>query len=118
MVAHAIRSSKIKHNYLNNKDILKEIHKSKNTYCSYVDSGSADYDMILDNVSQINKKNILQARKSRAERLSKLAYETAVSTATTKPKQEDFEIKLESNSKRASQLCARSQRKSIDLLTS
>lgn len=93
MVAHAIRSSKIKHNYLNNKDILKEIHKSKNTYCSYVDSGSVDYDMILDNVSQINKKNILQARKSRAERLSKLAYETAVSTATTKPKQEDFEIK-------------------------
>ena len=54
-------------NYLNNKDILKEIHKSKNTYCSYLDPSDADYDMIVQNVSKINKKNILEARRLRAE---------------------------------------------------
>ena len=32
-------------NYLNNKDILKEIHKSKSTFCSYVadEYGMFDY---------------------------------------------------------------------------
>jgi len=60
-------------NYLNNKDILKEIHKSKKTYCSYIDKETdSDYDMILHSVSKINKKNILEARKARCERLAKL----------------------------------------------
>ena len=26
--------------YLNNRDLLKEIHNSKNTYCSYIDEES------------------------------------------------------------------------------
>ena len=69
---------KMKSNYFNNKDILKEIHKSKNSYCSYISSEVADYDMILPDVKKINKKNILDARKLRAERLSKLAHEAAV----------------------------------------
>ena len=29
----------IKVNYLNNRDILKEIYKSKSTYCSYLEPG-------------------------------------------------------------------------------
>lgn len=82
-----------RHNYLNNKDILKEIHKSKNTYCYYASPDVADYDMILPNVSKINKKNILQARKDRAVRLQKLAYDAATADGT-KRKMDDFEIKL------------------------
>jgi hypothetical protein len=35
-------------NYLNNKDILKEIHTSKNSYCSFVDSEYHRYDLIID----------------------------------------------------------------------
>jgi hypothetical protein len=36
-------------NYLNNRDLLKEIHSSKNTYCSFVDRASDHkYDFILD----------------------------------------------------------------------
>lgn len=85
--------TKIKHNYLNNKDILKEIHKSKNTYCSYIDASVADYDLILDSVKKINKKNILEARKLRAERLGKLAHEAAVLETGEKQKLENFEIK-------------------------
>lgn len=82
----------MKVNYLNNKDILKEIHKSKNTYCSYIGPECADYDMIVSNVKQINKKNILQARRNRAERLAKLAHEAATSGGV-KRKLDEFEIK-------------------------
>ena len=42
-------------NYLNNKDILKEIHKSKSTFCSFIDPSYKDYDMIILNVDKINK---------------------------------------------------------------
>ena len=43
-----------KKNYLNNKDILKEIHKSKNTFNSFVEKDYANYDIILDSVDKIN----------------------------------------------------------------
>ncbi len=43
-----------KHNYLNNKDLLHEIHKSKNTYCIYRNPQTDhDFDMILDHVDEI-----------------------------------------------------------------
>jgi hypothetical protein len=83
----------MRHNYLNNKDILKEIHKSKTTYCTYIQPEYADYDMILPDISKINKKNTLEARKLRAERLAKLAHEAATADGT-KRKLEEFEIKL------------------------
>lgn len=84
----------MKHNYLNNKDILKEIHKSKTSYCSYLDPGFADYDMIVHDLKQINKKNIKQARQNRADRLAKLAHEAAVAETGEKLKLDQFEIKL------------------------
>ena len=83
----------MKHNYLNNKDILKEIHKSKTTYCTYTQPEYADYDMILPEIGKINKKNILEARKLRAERLAKLAHEAATADGV-KRKLDEFEIKL------------------------
>ena len=83
----------MRHNYLNNKDILKEIHKSKNSYCSFINIEFANFDMILPDVTKINKKNILQARKDRAERLAKLAHEAATADGT-KRKLDEFEIKL------------------------
>jgi hypothetical protein len=35
-------------NYLNNKDILAEIHLSKTSYCSFVDERGSNYDYIID----------------------------------------------------------------------
>ena len=35
-------------NYLNNKDILKEIHTSKNSYCSFKTEEDNKYDLIVD----------------------------------------------------------------------
>ncbi len=56
-------------NYLNNRDILKEIHLSKNTYCSFQDrTTDHQFDMILPSVSKINQKTIAEARRNRADR--------------------------------------------------
>lgn len=49
--------------------------------------------MIVDSVKKINNKNILAARKARAERLTKLAHEAAVAETGQKQKLDDFEIK-------------------------
>jgi len=87
------KEAKVKHNYLNNKDILKEIHKSKTTYCTFTKPEYADYDMILPDIGKINKKNILKARKLRAERLAKLAYDASIAEGI-KRKLDEFEIKL------------------------
>lgn len=43
-----ITPSKKPVNYLNNRDILKEIHASKNTYCSFVNPEDHRYDYIID----------------------------------------------------------------------
>ena len=59
-------------NYLNNRDILKEIHLSKNTYCYYRDRDQDhQYDMILPSVDKINQRTIAEARRNRAARLTK-----------------------------------------------
>jgi len=59
-------------NYLNNRDILKEIHFSKNTYCSYVDPvNDHQYDIILPSLSKINQRTIAEARRNRADRIKR-----------------------------------------------
>ena len=78
-------------NYLNNRDLLKEIHKSKNTYCSYLSPEDSQYDIILLSVSKINRNTIAQAKKNRADRLTKEAWETALKT-DSKVKQEQFRV--------------------------
>jgi len=56
-------------NYLNNRDILKEIHSSKNTYCSFLDrTTDHQFDMILPSVDKINQKTVAEARRVRADR--------------------------------------------------
>lgn len=57
-------------NYLNNRDILKEIHLSKNTYCWYRDRVlDHQYDLILPSIDRINVRTIVEARKNRADRI-------------------------------------------------
>lgn len=72
-----------KKNYLNNKDILKEIHLSKNSYCSYIDSTVSDYDFIIDYMDNNDLQRSLEyasrpetiqrAKEARAYRLTQLA---------------------------------------------
>ncbi len=59
-------------NYLNNRDILKEIHLSKNTYCTYLDPvKDHQYDIILPSLSKINQRTIAEARRNRADRIKR-----------------------------------------------
>lgn len=62
-------------NYLNNKDILKEIHKSKLTYCSFTEPAVTSYDAIVTGIKAITKSVILDAREARGERIAKEAQE-------------------------------------------
>ena len=63
--------------YLTNKDLLKEIHKSKNSYCSYLTPEDNQYDLILPSLSKINRLTIAEAKRARATRLAKAAWEQA-----------------------------------------
>lgn len=55
--------------YLNNKDMLVQIHKSKGSFCYYIDKSYVDFDLILLNVDDINDENVQVARQNRAKRI-------------------------------------------------
>jgi hypothetical protein len=66
-------------NYLNNKDILKEIHESKNSYCYYTKKEYHRYDLIIDKPDSpleeslafmMKPAQIKEAKEVRAARLS------------------------------------------------
>lgn len=92
-------------NYLNNKDMLKEIHKSKNSYCEYTDKKYQDYDIILANQDDVflpntrvitieNEEEIItgeystieKAQIARAARLATLARDHALAQSTSSEK--------------------------------
>ena len=77
-------------NYLNNKDLLAEIHKSKARFCSFIDADYNQYDIILDDVSKINIRTIAEAKRNKAKRLSQAEY-AARKEAGEKVKQADCE---------------------------
>lgn len=86
-----------KQNYLNNKDILKEIHKSKMTFCYVEDKKYYQYDLILDDISEINTDALQRAKESRASRIQQERYAEAIANLPkkdyrTKPKQKEFAV--------------------------
>ena len=56
-------------NYLNNKDLLEEIHKSKNTYCSFTKPEYHQYDIILPSLDKINIRTVAEAKRNQAKLL-------------------------------------------------
>ena len=64
-------------NYLNNKDMLAEIHKSKATFCSYVSPEYANYDIILPEIAKINIRTIAEAKRNKAKKQGQTAYEAS-----------------------------------------
>lgn len=62
-------------NYLNNKDLLEEIHKSKNSYCSYIKEELSRYDLIISSLERINVRTIAEAKRVRAKRLTQEEFE-------------------------------------------
>ena len=87
-----------KRNYLNNRDILKEIHRSKNTFNSYIEKEYADFDIILLDVDKINIRTIAEAKRNKAKKQSTEAYESR-RMAGEKVKQAECEVNYKSITK-------------------
>ena len=62
-------------NYLNNKDLLEQIHLSKSSYCSYTDPKYTDYDLIVKDIGAINIRTVAQAKRNKAKKLTQIEYE-------------------------------------------
>jgi len=78
-------------NYLNNKDLLAEIHKSKNTFSSYTKPEYHQYDLILPSLEKINIRTIAEAKRVKAKRLGHQAFEAA-KALEVKVKLAEFEV--------------------------
>ena len=80
-------------NYLNNRDMLKQIHISKSNFCWFEDREKHhQYDVIVNSVNDI-KKNVKKARENKSNRLQKEAWDE---NTDRKKKQADFAIDPES----------------------
>jgi hypothetical protein len=77
--------------YLTNKDLLKEIHLSKNTYCAFIDPDYHNYDLIVTDLSKINIRTIAEAKRAKAVKLGKQLHEQALLT-DKKAMQKNFEV--------------------------
>ena len=62
-------------NYLNNRDLLSEIHKSKGSFCSFIDEAYSEYNLIVKNVDAINIRTVAQAKRNKAKKLTHQDYE-------------------------------------------
>ncbi len=86
-------------NYLNNKDMLKEIHKSKSSFSEFVEEKFSDYDVIVETLDEIFLPEIQEKAKiTRAARIAAQAYEHAMATTVItskadKPRLSEFKFK-------------------------
>lgn len=85
--------------YLNNKDLLKQIHLSKMSFC-WIKSPQYDYpDIIIDLEDEITDAVILEAKQNKAGKMKDFAYKKAVEVyegpANKKPRQKDFLVDVE-----------------------
>ena len=72
--------------YLNNRDLLKQIHISKNSFSSYTDDDYHRFDIILPNLEKVNRLTIAEAKRNQADRIGKAAYEAARMSGDKKTK--------------------------------
>jgi hypothetical protein len=85
-------STNKKINYLNNRDILAEIHKSKISYSYIEDEKFSIPDIILLSEIEINKETVDLAQRNRAKRLSFNAHADAQKQTTEKLRPKDFVV--------------------------
>jgi len=75
MTIAIIGTRKVK--YLNNRDLLAEIHKSKCSFSSFTKPEYQQYDIILPNLEKVNIRTIAEAKRNRAKRLGIIAFTEA-----------------------------------------
>lgn len=78
-------------NYLNNRDLLEEIHKSKTSFSSFTNPSYNQYDIIVHDLSEINNEIIEQGKANKAKKLTIAEYESRKERGE-KVKQADCEV--------------------------
>jgi len=78
--------------YLTNKDLLREIHLSKSTFCSFTSPEYSEYDLIVSGLDKINIRTIAAAKRNRAIKLSKQSHESAQLAQGKKIPAKGFEV--------------------------
>ena len=63
--------------YLNNRDLLAEIHKSKCSFSSFTKPEYSQHDIILPSIDKINIRTIAEAKRNKAKRLGLEAFVAA-----------------------------------------
>jgi hypothetical protein len=63
--------------YLNNRDLLAEIHRSKCSYSSFTKPEYSQHDIILPSLDKVNIRTIADAKRARAKRLGIIAFTKA-----------------------------------------
>ena len=63
--------------YLNNRDLLAEIHKSKITFSSFTKKEYSQHDIILSSLDKVNIRTIAEAKRNKAKRLGLEAFARA-----------------------------------------
>ena len=63
--------------YLNNRDLLAEIHRSKCSFSSYVSPDYQQHDIILSSLDKVNIRTLADAKRNRAKRQGLQAFAAA-----------------------------------------
>jgi hypothetical protein len=72
--------------YLNNRDLLAEIHKSKSSFSSFTKPEYSQHDIILPNLEKINIRTIADAKRAKAKRIGIAAFTAARASGDKKIK--------------------------------
>jgi hypothetical protein len=63
--------------YLNNRDLLAEIHYSKCSFSSFTKDEYSQHDLILSDINKINVRTVAEAKRNRAKRIGLIAFANA-----------------------------------------
>ena len=76
--------------YLNNRDLLAEIHRSKCSFSSFTKPEYSQHDIILIHLDKINIRTLADAKRARAKRLGLEAFAKARLAGDKKSKLAEF----------------------------
>jgi len=85
-VPTGIVSSGRKVKYLNNRDLLAEIHRSKSSFSSFTNPEYSQHDIILTNLDKINIRTVADAKRAKAKRIGIATFSLARASGDKKVK--------------------------------
>ena len=71
--------------YLTNKDLLEEIHRSKGTYCEYIETKYSTYDIITNDLSKVTAERLSDARNKKVDQTIAAAKKAQIAAGIRNP---------------------------------